>query len=143
MGGKVPNMDALTNCSCPGDGRTITGDDVSVVLSCASCGGWAVVITDFIDGCIDALTKIKADCYRAIGEVQPLGKPSWRRARTTTAAAAGTATAPARRRGRHARSTFRPDRHKYARKITTASPLRLLGPTRRRSASSHRVAVQA
>ena len=67
-------MDALTNCSCTADGRVITGDDVSVVLSCASCGGWAVVITDFIDGCIDALTKIKADCYRAIGEVQPPGK---------------------------------------------------------------------
>jgi hypothetical protein len=43
-------MDALTNCSCTADGRTITGDDVSVVLSCASCGGWAVVITDLIDG---------------------------------------------------------------------------------------------
>jgi hypothetical protein len=63
-------MDALTDCSCPAEGSAITGDDVSVVLSCASCGGWAVVITDSID----ALTKIKADCYRAIGDVAPLGK---------------------------------------------------------------------
>jgi hypothetical protein len=67
-------MDALTNCNCPAEGRAITCDDVSVVLSCASCGGWAVVITDSIDGCIDALTKIKADCYRALGDIAPPGR---------------------------------------------------------------------
>jgi hypothetical protein len=67
-------VDAPSNCTCRPDSRTITADEVSIVLSCAACGGWAVIITDHIDGCAAALTKIKAEFYRGLGEIAPPGK---------------------------------------------------------------------
>jgi hypothetical protein len=67
-------MDAPTRCTCTDRSRHIAVDEISIVLSCVSCGGWSVIFTDSIDGCMEILRTLKADRYRAMGEIHPPGK---------------------------------------------------------------------